>query len=149
MSLRGLEERLTALQETTAQLRGLIDRLAKLEFQPGAVPLDADDDSSASGELSAEIGQMMRSGLDEQELLREEVSFARPDGVEKTRLREDVERLGAELASCRGRFRKARLSARESLAQARKLERRLLLRSYAVSATEPAPPGDGPAQDAR
>ncbi|KAG5948392.1 hypothetical protein E4U53_006303 [Claviceps sorghi] len=147
MSLRGLEERLTALQETTTQLRELIDRLAKLEFQPGAVPLDADDESSVSGELSAEIGQMLRTGLDEQELLTEEVLFARPEGEEKTRLREGIARLGAELASCRCRFRKARLSARDSLAQARKLERRLLLRSYAVPAVPAAE--DAPGRDAR
>jgi len=174
MSLRGLEERLTALQETTTQLRELIDRLAKLEFSPGAVPLDTDDESSVSGELSAEIGQILRNGLDEQELLTEEVNFVRPEGVEKTRLREGIERLGAELVryerthrqctythtpyafsnqharpSCRSQFRKARLSARETLAQARKLERRLLIQSYSLPVTtEPASPDDGPAEEA-
>ncbi|KAG5979853.1 hypothetical protein E4U55_004705 [Claviceps digitariae] len=148
MSLQGLEERLTALQETTTQLREQIDRLAKLEFQPGAVPLDADDESSVSGELSAEIGQILRNGLDEQELLTEEVNFVRPEGPEKTRLREGIERLGAELVSCRSQFRKARLSARDSLAQARKLERRLLIQSYSLPVTEPASPAaDGPVEE--
>lgn len=99
MSLRDLDERLTALQETTTQLRELIDRLAKLDFQPGAgLPLDMDDESSVSGELSAEIGQILRNGLEEQELLTEEVQFVRPEGAEKMRLREGVERLGSELA---------------------------------------------------
>lgn len=98
MSLRVLEERLTALQETTTQLRELIDRLADLDFHPGAVPQDIDDESSVSGELSAEIGQMLRNGLDEQELLTEEAKFVRPEGAEKARLKEGVERLGAELA---------------------------------------------------
>ncbi|KAG5947364.1 hypothetical protein E4U60_003217 [Claviceps pazoutovae] len=137
MSLRGLDERLTALQETTTQLRELIDRLAKLDFQPGAgLPLDMDDESSVSGELSAEIGQILRNGLEEQELLTEEVQFVRPEGAEKMRLREGVQRLGSELASCRTHFRKARLSARDNLAQARKLERRLLIQSYSL----PVPP---------
>ncbi|KAG6044197.1 hypothetical protein E4U39_003607 [Claviceps sp. Clav50 group G5] len=143
MSLRGLDERLTALQETTTQLRELIDRLAKLDFQPGAgLPLDMDDESSVSGELSAEIGQILRNGLEEQELLTEEVQFVRPEGAEKIRLREGVERLGSELASCRTHFRKARLSARDNLAQARKLERRLLIQSYSLPVpSEPASPG--------
>ncbi|KAG6136226.1 hypothetical protein E4U38_001490 [Claviceps purpurea] len=143
MSLRGLDERLTALQETTTQLRELIDRLAKLDFQPGAgLPLDMDDESSVSGELSAEIGQILRNGLEEQELLTEEVQFVRPEGAEKMRLREGVERLGTELASCRTHFRKARLSARDNLAQARKLERRLLIQSYSLPVpSEPDSPG--------
>ncbi|KAG5956940.1 hypothetical protein E4U57_002136 [Claviceps arundinis] len=143
MSLRDLDERLTALQETTTQLRELIDRLAKLDFQPGAgLPLDMDDESSVSGELSAEIGQILRNGLEEQELLTEEVQFVRPEGAEKMRLREGVERLGSELASCRTHFRKARLSARDNLAQARKLERRLLIQSYSLPVpSEPDSPG--------
>ncbi|KAG6129194.1 hypothetical protein E4U28_007878 [Claviceps purpurea] len=143
MSLQGLDERLTALQETTTQLRELIDRLAKLDFQPGAgLPLDMDDESSVSGELSAEIGQILRNGLEEQELLTEEVQFVRPEGAEKMRLREGVERLGSELASCRTHFRKARLSARDNLAQARKLERRLLIQSYSLPVpSEPDSPG--------
>ncbi|KAG5936792.1 hypothetical protein E4U59_004802 [Claviceps monticola] len=143
MSLRGLDERLTALQETTTQLRELIDRLAKLDFQPGAgLPLDMDDERSVSGELSAEIGQILRNGLEEQELLTEEVQFVRPEGAEKMRLREGVQRLGSELASCRTHFRKARLSARDNLAQARKFERRLLIQSYSLPVpSEPDSPG--------
>ncbi|KAK2593914.1 Protein transport protein sec20 [Conoideocrella luteorostrata] len=138
MSLEGLDERLTALQETTTQLRELIDRLATLDFQPGSVPQGTDEESSVSGELSAEIGQILRNGLDEQELLNEEVKYVRPEGAEKGRLKEGVERLGAELASCRGHFRKARLAARESLAQARKLERQLIIQSYSVPVSEPS-----------
>ncbi len=97
MSLEGLQERLTALQETTSQLRDLIERLANLKFQPGSVPLGTDEEGSPSGELSAEIGQILRGGLEEQELLREEARFARPEGHDKARLTEGVERLGGEL----------------------------------------------------
>ncbi|OAQ72403.1 Sec20 domain-containing protein [Pochonia chlamydosporia 170] len=137
MSIAALQERLTALQETTTQLRELIDRLAHLDFQPGSVPQGTDEESSVSGELSEEIGQLLRNGLDEQELLQEEVKFARPEGVEKTGLRESVDRLASELASCRGNFRKARLAARESLARAQKLERQLIIQSYSLPVSEP------------
>ncbi|OAA48652.1 Sec20 domain protein [Metarhizium rileyi] len=137
MSLAGLQERLTALQETTSQLRDLIERLAHLDFQPGSVPQGTDEESCVSGELSAEIGQLLRHGMDEQELLREEVKFVRPEGVEKKRLRDDAERIGAELAHCRGNFRKARLAAREALSRARKRERQLLIQSYSHPVSEP------------
>lgn len=95
MSFEGLQERLAALQETTSQLRELIDRLAHLEFQPGSVPLDANEEGSVSGELSAEISGLLRDGDDEKELLQEEVEYLRHD--DKIRLREGVERQGQEL----------------------------------------------------
>lgn len=98
MSFEGLQERLAALQETTAQLKGFIDRLANLKFQPGSVPLGAEEENSVSGELSAEIGQTLRTGLEEQELLLEEVRYVRPDGHQKSRLQDEVERVGKELA---------------------------------------------------
>jgi protein transport protein SEC20 len=97
MSFEGLQERLKALQETTAQLRELIGRLATLEFEPGSVPLGTEDESSPSGELSTEISQVLRSGLEEQELLQEEAKYLRPEGQEKTRLQDGVERVGTEL----------------------------------------------------
>jgi protein transport protein SEC20 len=97
MSFEGLQERLTALQETTAQLRELIDRLATLEFEPGSVPLGTEDENTPSGELSAEISQVLRSGLEEQELLQEEAKYLRPEGEEKTRLKDGVARIGTEL----------------------------------------------------
>ncbi|KFG87615.1 Sec20 domain protein [Metarhizium anisopliae] len=137
MPLAALQERFTALQETTTQLRELIDRLAHLDFQPGSVPQGTDEESSISGELSAEISLLLRNGLEEQELLREEVKFVRPDSDDKTILRDGVERLAAELVNCRGDFRKARLAAREALAKAQKLERQLLVQSYSLPVSEP------------
>lgn len=97
MSFEGLQQRLAALQETTSQLRELVDRLANLKFQPGSVPLDTTEEGSVSGELSVEIGQLLRDGEDERELLLEEVEYLRKDGHEKARLREGVERQGREL----------------------------------------------------
>lgn len=98
MSLQGLQERLVALQETAAELRELINRLSSFEFRPGSVSLDTDEESSPSGELGAEIGQVLRSGLEEQELLQEEAKYARPEGQDKERLKDGIERLGLQLA---------------------------------------------------
>ncbi|KYK57710.1 Sec20 domain protein [Drechmeria coniospora] len=143
MSLQGLQERLAALQETTAQLRALVDRLATLKFQPGSVPLGIEEENSPSGELSAEIGLLLRSGLEEQELLREEIKYAKPEGHDKARLTEGAERLGNELSSYRVAFRKARLASRKRLEDAQRQERELLIRSLSGSASDAASPLPG------
>jgi protein transport protein SEC20 len=109
MSFDSLQERLTALQETTAQARELIDRLANLKFQPGSVPLanrevlgDGDDDSVAA-ELSGEIGNILREEEEDLELLGEEITDLRGgrDGSDaarqKERLREGAARLEGEV----------------------------------------------------
>lgn len=106
MSFDALQERLAALQETTAQVKELIDRLATLNFQPGSVPLgngndddDDDDDENVATELSAEINQILREEEEDLELLVEELADLRggKEGSEaarrKERLREGVERL--------------------------------------------------------
>lgn len=98
MSFEGLQERLTALQETTSQLRELIDRLDHLDFQPGSVPLDTAEDAGISGELSTEIGVLLREGDDETELLGEEVEDLRHE--DKGRLKEGVEKQHRELERC-------------------------------------------------
>lgn len=98
MSFEGLQERLTALQETTTQLKELIDRLATLKFQPGSVPPATDEESSVSGELSTEITGALRDGEEEYEILHEEVEFVRAAEHDRARLREGVENVGKELA---------------------------------------------------
>ncbi|SPO00949.1 related to protein transport membrane glycoprotein Sec20 [Cephalotrichum gorgonifer] len=141
MSLEGLQERLTALQETTAQLRELIDRLAGLKFVPGSVPLRADEENTVSAELGSEISQILREEEDELEILREEVEDLRPGRAgseaehQKTRVRDALSRLEKDLSVYRVSFRQAQLSARKSLAEAQRLEREMILKSYA----EPAP----------
>lgn len=153
MSFEGLQERLTALQETTTQLQELIDRLATLKFQPGSVPLTTDEESSESGELSAEITSTLREGEEEYELLQEEVEFLRGQEHDKERLKEGVAKIGKELdrydllltkaremyltcTSCRLSFRKARLAAKHSLAQAQRREREILLTSFSQPTSE-------------
>ena len=72
MSFQILSERLTALQESNAQLKDLIDRLATLKFQPGSIPLD-NDDGNVMVELASEIQQTLRDQDEEFELLQEDV----------------------------------------------------------------------------
>lgn len=103
MSFEALQERLAALQDTTAQLRELIDRLANLEFQPGSVPLGGDDEDNVAAELSTEINQVLREEEEDLELLREEVTDLRSGrpGSEaehaKARLKDGAARLDQEL----------------------------------------------------
>lgn len=97
MSLVGLQERLAALQESTGQLKELVDRLANLMFQPGSVPLGAEEEDSVSGELSVEIGQILKVNAEDQELLLEEANYLRPEGHEKERLVAGVVRVGDDL----------------------------------------------------
>lgn len=98
MSFEGLQERLVALQETTTQLKELIDRLATLKFEPGSVPLTTDEENSVSGELGAEITHILRDGEEDQELLQEEVEYFRGAEHDKERLREGAEKIGKDLA---------------------------------------------------
>lgn len=140
-SFDSLQERLAALQETTGQLRELIDRLANIQFQPGSVPLTTSDEDNVATELSTEISQILREEEEDLELLQEEIidlRSGRPGSDaehRKTRLKEGAQRLQSELNHCRTDFRKAQLSARRSLEAAQKLERDLLLASYAASAS--------------
>ncbi|KAF5515789.1 hypothetical protein CGCS363_v000644 [Colletotrichum siamense] len=149
MSFEGLQERLTALQETTGQLKELIDRLQNLKFQPGSVPLGADEDSDVSAELSSEISQILREEEEELELLSEEVEDLRDGrpGSEaehtKTRLKDGLDRLRQELKTSRVTFRKAQLIAKRNLTQAQRLERELLLQSYSQPVSEASSPSLG------
>lgn len=136
MSFEALQERLSALQETTSQLKDLIDRLSNLKFQPGSVPLTTDDENNVAAELSTEINQILREEEEDLELLVEEIADLRAGrpGSEtehaKARLKDGARRLEVELRSCRVSFRKAQLEARRSLEAAQRLERELLLASY-------------------
>jgi protein transport protein SEC20 len=103
MSFEALQERLTALQETTSQVKELIDRLAHIKFQPGSVPLSASDDDNVATELSVEINQILREEEEDLELLQEEIVDLRSGrpGSEaahnKTRLKDGAARLEEEL----------------------------------------------------
>jgi hypothetical protein len=82
MSFEIVSERLKALQESNAQLKDLIDRLATLKLQPGSIPLD-DDEDNAKSELTGEIHQIIKDQDEDLTILQEDVAdldFGRVDG---------------------------------------------------------------------
>ncbi|KAB5536659.1 hypothetical protein GE09DRAFT_1249338 [Coniochaeta sp. 2T2.1] len=145
MSFESLQDRLSALQETTSQLSTLITRLSSLKFQPGSVPLDSSPEhDNVATELSSEISSILREEEEDLELLSEEIADLRSGrpGSEaqhvKARLEDGVRRLEGELRSLRVAFRKAQITARKNLEDAQRLERRLLLASYSAVAASAA-----------
>ena len=103
MSFDALQERLAALQETTSQLKELIDRLATVKFEPGSIPLGNDDDNNIATELGSEIHQILREEEEDLDLLQEEITdlrSGRPGSDtehSKTRLKDGAARLEQEL----------------------------------------------------
>ena len=67
-----LSTRLTALSDDNKAVRDRIQRLAKLDFQPGSQPLNAEE-GDIRLELSAEIHESLKGIEEELELLRQEV----------------------------------------------------------------------------
>lgn len=67
-----LTTRLVALTESNKSAGQLIQRLAKLDFQPGSQPLSGEE-ADVRLELSAEIHETLKGIEDELELLRQEV----------------------------------------------------------------------------
>ena len=102
MSLEALQERLTALHNTTKQVEELIHRLANIKFQPGSIPLD-DEDGDVGAELSSEIHQTLKEQAEDLELLGQEAQdlpSGRPGSDrerDKVELSSRVTRAGQEL----------------------------------------------------
>lgn len=67
-----LTTRLTALSDSNKAVQQLIQRLTKLDFQPGSQPLDAEE-GDVRLELSAEIHESLKGVEEDLELLRQEV----------------------------------------------------------------------------
>ncbi|RYP59133.1 hypothetical protein DL769_008668 [Monosporascus sp. CRB-8-3] len=151
---KDLQDRLTALQDATNQLRKLIDRLANFNFQPGSVPLAAGEDDNVASELSTEINQILREQEEDLELLQEEITDIRPGkpGSElqhdRERLKDGATRLAQELQSCRSYFRKAQIAAKRNLEAAQRQERELLYASFSSPRSGASSPAAGPATQA-
>jgi protein transport protein SEC20 len=102
MSFQTLSERLTALQESNAQLKELIERLSTIKFQPGSIPLD-NEEGNVMTELTSEISQTLKDQDEDLELLQEDVldlDAGRRDSdleLQKDRLDQAVKRAIKEL----------------------------------------------------
>lgn len=69
---QALTTRLSALSEANKANGQLIQRLAKLDFQPGSQPLN-NEEGDVRLELSAEIHESLKQLEEELELLRQEI----------------------------------------------------------------------------
>jgi protein transport protein SEC20 len=88
-----LTTRLTALTESNKSVGQLIQRLAKLDFQPGSQPLNGEE-GDVRLELSAEIHESLKSIEEELELLRQEVEDVLQQGSGGFGKRRDSSREG-------------------------------------------------------
>jgi len=102
MSFQSLSERLTALQESNAQLKDLIERLATIKFQPGSIPLE-NEEGNAITELASEIQQTLKDQDEDLEVLQEDINDLDSGmqgielGQQKDRLDQAVKRAIKEL----------------------------------------------------
>ncbi|KAF4631273.1 hypothetical protein G7Y89_g6856 [Cudoniella acicularis] len=135
MSFEAVSQRLTALLESKAQLKDLINRLATIKFQPGSIPLD-NEEGNAVSELTLEIQQTLKDQDEDFEILQEEVLDLNPgrpgSELEQQRdgLDQAVKRAMKELKICQSAFRKSQLAAKRNLQEAQRAERELLIQSY-------------------
>lgn len=84
-----LTTRLTALADANKNVGQLIQRLAKLDFQPGSQPLNTDE-GDVRLELSAEIHESLKGIEEELELLRQEAEDILQSGISAGRRKESA-----------------------------------------------------------
>ncbi|KAF3046461.1 hypothetical protein E8E12_009681 [Didymella heteroderae] len=145
-----LTTRLTTLTESNKAVGQLIQRLAKLDFQPGSQPLNGEE-GDVRLELSAEIHETLKSIEEELELLRQEVEdvLQQSSGVlgkrrdsskegERSRLAVLLARLTEDLKSSRSQYRKAQLTAKHNAERAKLKERELLFSNLQSGASTPS-----------
>ncbi|KAH6638373.1 Sec20-domain-containing protein [Boeremia exigua] len=145
-----LTARLTALTESNKSVAQLIQRLAKLDFQPGSQPLHADA-ADVRLELSAEIHETLKAVEEELELLRQEVEDVLQYGpataakrrdsareAERARLAVLLARLTEDLKASRAQYRKAQLVAKHNAERAKLKERELLFSNLQSGASTPS-----------
>jgi protein transport protein SEC20 len=140
----------------------LITRLARLTFPPGAEPLD-DEGNSVRIELAQDIHEGLKQLEEDLELLRGDIedaippartptggllhsSSARPStkGTERERLSIQVVRLGEDLNTARGAFRRAQISAKRAADESKIKERKLVFASLQQAASDPSSPTSTP-----
>lgn len=135
----------------------LITRLARLTFPPGAEPLD-DEGNSVRIELAQDIQESLKQLEEDLELLRGDIEDSTPvaktpatgrlrsgsvrhssKGQEHERLGTQVVRLGEDLKTARGAFRRAQISAKRAADESKVKERELVFASL-QQASDPSTP---------
>jgi protein transport protein SEC20 len=103
-----LSARCASLSEANKTVSTLIQRLGKLNFQPGSVPLDGEE-GDVRAELSSEIHESLKQQEEELELLKQEAEdYSQSSGNalrrrnserdrEKTRLSIQLVRIGEDI----------------------------------------------------
>ncbi|KAF2013386.1 Sec20-domain-containing protein [Aaosphaeria arxii CBS 175.79] len=146
---QSLTIRLNTLSEWNKETLSLIQRLSKLDFQPGALPQNSDE-GDARLELSAEIHESLKQTEEELELLKQEVedvvqgtggSARRRDSAkesERSRLAVLLARLTEDLRSTRTQFRRAQLAAKHNADRAKLKERELLFSNLQSGTSTPS-----------
>lgn len=86
-----LTSRLTALTDSNKSAGQLIQRLARLDFQPGSQPLNGEE-GDVRLELSAEIHETLKGIEEELELLRQEIDDVLQQGSGTLGKRKDSSR---------------------------------------------------------
>ncbi|KAF1836661.1 Sec20 domain-containing protein [Decorospora gaudefroyi] len=145
-----LTTRLNALSESNKAVGQLIQRLAKLDFQPGSQPLDSSEDGDVRLELSAEIHETLKTIEEELELLKQEVEDVTLQGgitgrrrdstkdSERSRLAVLLARLTEDLRASRSQYRKAQLTAKHNADRAKLKERELLFSNLQSGSSTPS-----------
>ncbi|KAJ4372207.1 Protein transport protein sec20 [Neocucurbitaria cava] len=145
-----LTTRLNTLSENNKAIGQLIQRLAKLDFQPGSQPANTSEEGDVRLELSAEIHESLKSIEEELELLRQEVEditlqstsvSRRRDSTrdsERSRLAVLLARLTEDLRSARSQYRKAQLTAKHNADRAKLKERELLFSNLQSGSSTPS-----------
>lgn len=143
-----LTTRLNQLSDANKATLHLIQRLSKLDFQPGSTPLNTEE-GDVRVELSSEIHESLKQLDEELELLRQEVEDAvqgtgpnarRRDSdrdSERSRLAVLLARLTEDLKSSRTQFRRAQLSAKRAADAAKQKERQLLFSNLQSGTSTP------------
>ncbi|RMZ66897.1 sec20 domain [Pyrenophora seminiperda CCB06] len=147
---QALTTRLNTLSESNKAIGQLIQRLAKLDFQPGSQPLDATDEGDVRLELSAEIHESLKDIEEKLELLRQEVEDVTLQSTftgrrrnstkdnEKSRLAVLLARLTEDLRLSRSQYRKAQLTAKHNADRAKLKERELLFSNLQSGSSTPS-----------
>ena len=152
---------LANLTDSLKTTNTLITRLARLTFPPGAEPLD-DEGNSVRIELAQDIHEGLKQLEEDLELLRGDIkdstpatktpaggllhgSSTRPStkGQERERLGVQVARLGEDLNTARGAFRRAQISAKRAADESKIKERKLVFASL-QQASDPSSPTSTP-----